>query len=104
MLLKLTDASAFAKRIGAFRVADRESIICHLANRRFWLNTIGTYGADSASYWWGRAGSFLQRATFYICYDAGLGWLLRFADDFKGLSRGSDVACRMFLVLLLWMG
>jgi len=31
-----------------------------------WVNTVGTYGLGSASYWWARVGALLLRITHYV--------------------------------------
>ena len=67
-----------------------------------WINTVGTYGLGSASYWWGRLGALLQRVVLYITGPAGLKWALRYADDFIFLTGGAQVwRPQLYAVLLL---
>jgi hypothetical protein len=45
----------------------------------------------SASYWWGRLASLIQRLVEYIFYHGSLRWVFRFADDFKALFFGTGI-------------
>ena len=66
-----------------------------------WLNTVGTYGMGSASYWWGRLGALLQRLKMYIVGSAGLRWVLRFADDYIWLTGGGQLWRPLIFAILL---
>jgi hypothetical protein len=69
-----------------------------------WLNTVGTYGVGSASYWWGRLGALLVRILHYIAGPSGLRWALRFADDFVLVSGGTQVWRPLAVAVLLLRG
>ena len=66
-----------------------------------WLNTVGTYGVGSASYWWGRLGALLQRLVLYVVSGRSLRWVMRFADDFLSLLRAPGVFRNIIAMLLL---
>jgi hypothetical protein len=58
---------------------------------RVLVNTMGTYGFNSASSNWACPASILQRLAYYIC---GLAFIFRFADDFLTVaSSGSGRRC-----------
>lgn len=67
-----------------------------------WLNTVGTYGVGSASYWWGRLGALLTRVAYYTL-SPSLRWLFRFADDFL-LIAGGKGAWKVPLLMILLLG
>ena len=56
-----------------------------------WVNTVGTYGLGSASYWWGRLGALIQRIVLYIVGPSGLRWALRYADDFILITSDAQI-------------
>jgi hypothetical protein len=64
------------------------------------VNTVGTYGFASMSWWWGRLGALFQRLGYYCCQMA---YLFRFADDYMLLSanRGQVRCTRPILRFLL---
>ena len=66
-----------------------------------WVNTVGTYGVGSASYWWGRLGALLQRLLLYVVGPAGLLWVFRFADDFIWITGDRAVWRPLVLSVLL---
>jgi hypothetical protein len=66
-----------------------------------WVNTVGTYGLGSASYWWARVGALLLRITHYVVTPAGLRWALRFADDYFLVSGGTQMWRPLLISLLL---
>ena len=47
-----------------------------------YVNTVGTFGVASASYYWSRIGSALGRLTHYLSGDTAQSWHLLVADDF----------------------
>ena len=65
------------------------------------LNTVGTYGIGSASFWWGKLGGLLAR----LCYAAvgkTLRWLFRFADDYVAVVKAPGL-WRPLLTLLIFL-
>ena len=50
---------------------------------------LGTFGAGSAGYWWGRLMGILARTSISITGRAIL-WQLIFADEFNLLAKGVD--------------
>ena len=68
-----------------------------------WLNTVGTFGVGSISYWWSRVGACIVRLLYYVLGDAdsALRWCLLFADDLKLLARGPRLARDLLAALLL---
>jgi len=73
-------------------------------DRELWLNTVGTYGIGSASWWWARLAAFLVRIGVCVLSPAGLRWLFRFADDFKAITAAPAVWLPLALLLLLLEG
>ena len=67
-----------------------------------WLNTVGTFGIGSISYWWGTAAALLERLTHYLDIE-GLRWLLIFADDVNTLVRSQDPARTLMTVIVVWL-
>ena len=49
---------------------------------KVYVNTVGTFGVASASYYWPRIGSALGRLTHYLSGDTAQSWHLLVADDF----------------------
>ena len=66
-----------------------------------WVNTVGTYGIGSISYWWGRLGALLQRLLLYVVGPAGLLWVFRFADDFIWITGNRSGWRPLVLAMLL---
>ena len=64
-----------------------------------YVNTVGTYGVSSASWWWGRIGALVLRLCHYL---TGIHYGFRFADDFLFISRPSGgQTLRPFLLVML---
>ena len=65
-----------------------------------YLNTVGTYGVASASWWWGRVGALALRLVHYI---TGVRFGFRFADDFLFLmaAKSGGSLLPFFRILLL---
>ena len=67
-----------------------------------WLNTIGTFGAGSAGYWWGRAGAALCLAQ-HLQGRSHMLWLFLFSDDCWATA-GGERADRDLLLHILVLG
>ena len=59
-----------------------------------YLNTVGTFGISSASYWWFRLMSGLGR-LLYDCHGKGETTLLSYVDDLLWLTQSSDGLLRI---------
>ena len=66
------------------------------------VNTVGTYGIGSASYWWNRFGALLQRVAVCVGGGCGLRWLLRFADDYLALVQGENIWKPLLVTVLMF--
>ena len=67
-----------------------------------YLNTVGTYGFGSASWWWGRLAALITRLGHYVVID--IAWIFRYADDFLCLleiSKGRTFI-PLWKVLFFW--
>ena len=64
-----------------------------------YLNTVGTFGIRSASYWWSRAGSALVRLAYYVVGDRAPYWNMLVADDMGIIAAGRGM--RPALTILL---
>ena len=61
---------------------------CQLRKGRLWVNKVGTYGMNPASYYWGRlAGAALVRLGHYLLGGSRQTELLLFADDIIMIAR-----------------
>ena len=65
-----------------------------------YLNTVGTFGISSASYWWFRLMSGLGR-LLYDCHGKGETTLLSYVDDLLWLTQSSDGLLRILASILL---
>ena len=65
------------------------------------INTVGTFGISSASYYWSRVGSSLDRLSQYISAHTAHTWHLLVADDFQLEAGGAGYreALMIFFVL-----
>ena len=91
-----------AHRLIPVREKDWDMQACRLDGESdVYLNTVGTLGIASASYWWSRAASALVRLTHYVVAHRAHLWLLLVADDLCEMSAGpnSESALCVFLVL-----
>ena len=66
-----------------------------------YLNTVGTFGIRSASYWWSRAGSALVRLAYYVVGDRASYWNMLVADDMGILAAGHGMRPALTIVLIL---
>ena len=66
-----------------------------------YVNTVGTFGVASASYWWSRVASALGRLTQYLAGHTARTWHLLVADDFHLEAGGSGFRVALFLFFLL---
>ena len=66
-----------------------------------YLNTCGTYGIGSASYYWGRIGAMATRAQHYFLGHEYASWILLYADDGKISANIERFAVTIPLALLL---
>jgi len=66
------------------------------------LNTVGTYGLASASWWWGRLAALFTRLAHYVVDD--IAWIFRYADDFLFLLEviKGKTFLPLWKVLFLW--
>ena len=67
-----------------------------------WINRVGTFGIESAAYWWCRLSSGIARAALSLLGRAYT-WQLIFADDLLWTSHGPDKYLDILKVLLFWV-
>ena len=65
-----------------------------------YLNTCGTYGVGSASYWWGRLASMATRPQHYMLGFLRAAWILLYADDGKITAEAKEFLTSIPLALL----
>ena len=75
------------------------------------INTFGTFGTSSASYYWSRIGSGIGRLMQYVVGNSATTWIMLVADDFHLETSGAEyrsgiitlfVFCSLLGVPLSW--
>ena len=102
----LGDISKAHRRIKV-RESDWRFQACRLEEGRIWINTVGTYGIASASYWFGRfAAATIVRLGYYVAGQDADVEILLYADDYLLLAgRAEDIVlCGSLLFLLAALG
>ena len=66
-----------------------------------YINTVGTFGIASASYWWSRVATALGRLAQYVPGKAATTWHLLVADDFHLEAGGSEYRAGLITFFIL---
>ena len=61
-----------------------------------YVNTVGTFGVSSASYYWGRVASAIGRLAQYIAGDTAQTWHMLVADDYHLEAGGQSIDTTLY--------
>ena len=90
-----------AHRLSKVREQDWHRQACRARKRgSVYLNTVGTFGVSSASYWWYRLMSGLGRFLYY-CHGKDETTLLSYVDDLLWVTQSADGLLRILGSILL---
>ena len=70
-------------------------------NGPVYINTVGTFGVASASYYWSRVASSIGRLTQYLAGNRAESWHLLVADDFHLESAGESYRSALLVFFVL---
>ena len=72
-----------------------------MSARAWYVNTVGTFGVSSASYYWSRVSAAVGRLTQYLISRYATTWIMLLADDYHVEVGGSHFRPALLVFFLL---